>query len=135
MLYSHSLPRVLICAALKLEGHFFFFHCCGDGEFLDLVRILLHKFHTEYSIVVEIHWLSWGQILSPLVELWTEVTIVLREKRKNLQIWRFRFILSLTYLAEIFPSLINLYCSIQRSDVTNMDAGKNLKAFLEKVVG
>jgi len=64
-------------------GRAFFPHCCGDGEFLDLVRILLHEFCSEYSIVVEIHWLSWGQILSPLVVLWTDITIVLQEKRKE----------------------------------------------------
>lgn len=83
----------------------------------------------------EVRWLSRGIVLSRLMELRAEVSGFLHSKQSNLcaQFDDPEFVVGLAYLADIFSHLNNLNRSIQGPNMTAMDAGEMLNAFLEKL--
>ena len=103
-----------------------------------LFKVLCQDIGSLHNVLLyytEVRWLSRGQALSRLIELHAEIAMSLQEKRNALceEFDSPEFVLALAYLADIFSHLNYLNISIQVPNKTILDAGENLKSFLEKL--
>ncbi|XP_064117710.1 protein FAM200C-like [Macrobrachium nipponense] len=86
-------------------------------------------FHTE------VRWLSRGKMLTRIAELTDEIAIFLQEYQSDFA-ENFEdeiFILSLSYLADIFGHLNDLNLSMQGMFANNIDCTEKVEAFKKKI--
>ncbi|XP_042228049.1 zinc finger BED domain-containing protein 5-like [Homarus americanus] len=82
-----------------------------------------------------VRWLSRGKVLQRVFEMRTQVEIILNEKKHALasRLSEPRWLLQLTYLADIFSELNLLNMSMQGRDDTYLTLSEKLKAFKAKL--
>ena len=93
---------------------------------------------SEHQVLLfhaEVWWLSRGKILTRMVELKDEIAIFLQEYESNFA-YKFEdkvFVLSLSYLAEIFSHLNNLNMFIQGMYANRILCTEMIEAFQKKL--
>lgn len=102
-----------------------------------LFQAFFEEIGIEYSVLLfhtEMRWLSRGQILTHIFEMYEEINQFLHHQSSNLVdgFENKEFKIHLAYLADLFKHLNELSASMQRTGMNTVSAREKLSAFVRK---